>query len=285
MRAIIKCITTIDLSTFCIEQSSKPEANSPPDPKPCHPLENLFCDNNWWPELSQDHKEIIKHKDEIISIVSPDDQDMVKETFLCIIYDEATRTWVLVNHPTTKGITFRLKNDDSDKLKRACERLVTDLQNCNQQEKSNKKNEVAIKFDFISRIEVREPTRPDHTYSGEIIPAQRWKLAIKQKNTELYLSIISGFVAIGLILLSLPIGHVILATNALPIETHVPFIQDLNFLKDHPDWCEFFKGLIERLGTSAVVTATISLLSIILFYLDIRQKPMVRWSISVSQNP
>jgi hypothetical protein len=132
MRAIIRCKSNVD-------------------PKG---LDGLLIEKDWWPGIEQTDPEIVKRKNEILSHVAGEDLVITERTYLYTIYDEATKSWGIVNNPTKHGITFRIKNPDSDKLKAACEKLVKNLQ-----EISNEKRQGAgnVTFEFISLIEVLEP--------------------------------------------------------------------------------------------------------------------------------
>lgn len=235
MRAIIKCITTVD-----------PQK-----------LDGLLIEKDWWPGLDQNHTEVLKHKEDILSHVADEDRAIAENTFLYTIYDEATKSWGIINNPTKHGVTFRVKNPDSDRLKRACERLARNLQELSSEKK---RGEIGTGFDFISKIEVLEPNSTDHAYSGEVLPADRKALAIQQKRNEFWVGVLALGSALLLLVITLP-----------PIETL--FLGSLTV-----DWHDYWKGFLDRLGTSAFVTATISGLNVLLHYFEISRKSIIRWT-------
>lgn len=234
MRAIIKCITNID----------------PKD------LDTVLTEKDWWPALDQNHEEVLRRRDEIFNHVADGDRAIAEKTYLFTIYDEATKSWGIINNPTKHGLTFRIKNPDSDRLKSACERLVNDLEHLN----GRSHGETPTKIRFISKIEVLEPNSSDHAYSGEVLPAGRFTLALKQRRTEIYVGLLAGLGALFFLILTLPpIAHWLL--SGLPGE-----------------WPTFSKGFLDRLATSAIVTSTVALLNVVLHWLELRRKSVIRWS-------
>jgi hypothetical protein len=220
-------------------------------------LDDVLKDAGWWPNLAQDHEEIIKRRDELLDHVAPEDVRLVKETLLFTIYDDITKSWGIVNSPTTHHIDFRIRNRDSDHLKNACERLVADIQRAG---KSVRREEDAD-FSFSSKIEVFEPNSSDHAYYGDILPRKRFTYARHRRQTEFWVGVLAAIVGLVLLVLALP-----------PIANQI-------FASFSPDWQEYLKGFVDRLATSAIVTATVSLLNVFLFWLDFRRKPIINWNV------
>lgn len=75
MRAIIKCKSRIETSK----------------------LDGVLKEKGWWPTLAQEHPELLRRKDEILSHVAEDDLVMVKETMLFAIHDDITKSWGIVS--------------------------------------------------------------------------------------------------------------------------------------------------------------------------------------------
>jgi hypothetical protein len=234
MRAIIRCRSNVD-------------------PKG---LDGLLIEKDWWPGIDQIDPEVVKRKDEILSHVAVEDLIITERTYLYTIYDEATKSWGIVNNPTKHGITFRIKNPDSDKLKAACERLVKNLQEISNEKRHGDGN---IFFEFISFIEVLEPNSINHAYSGEILPPNRSNLAIQTKRSEFIVGIGAGILALFLLIVTMP-----------PIENVITSGWSV-------EWYTYVKGFSDRLATSAIVTSTVSILTVLLYYFDIRRKSIIKW--------
>ena len=237
MRAIIKCKCNVE-----------PNA-----------LDGLLTEKGWWPVLSQEHEEIIKRRDELLGHVADDDLVMVKDTLQFTIYDDITKSWGIVSNPTRHFIDFRIRNRDSERLKFACERLVTDLQDISQRAR-NKKEEGA-NFTFVGKIEVFEPNSSDHAYFGEVLTRNRFTYARHKRAVEFWVGISALIVGVVLLILNLP------------------FISNFIFANTASEWATYFKGLIDRFGSSAMVTATVSLLNVFLYWADLRRKSVVIWNV------
>lgn len=218
-------------------------------------LEHFLIEQGWWPALDQDHPEVVAMRDEILKTVSNGDHTLAKETYLFTIYHEESRSWGIISRPNRQVITIRVKNPVAERLKAAAEKIVDDCLNQSRQKRPSQD----IHFLFRSRIEVFEPGSGDHAYFGEILPANRFLLAISQRRTEFYVGLIASTAAILMLICTLPpvihalIGHMV------------------------PEWQLWLRGLLERLGSSAVVTATVSGLNVFLHWLDLRRKRGIRW--------
>ncbi|UCD57752.1 MAG: hypothetical protein JSV16_01185 [Candidatus Hydrogenedentota bacterium] len=235
MRAIIRCRTNVEP----------------------HGLDALLSERDWWPNLSQEHEVVQERKREILTHVTEGDRDIAEGTHLYTIYDAETRSWGIVSNPTKGVMTFRLKNQVSDRLKTATEKLVYDLQVIN----AKRRKHGGIKFDFYPTLEVLEPNSQNHAYSGEIIPASKLKYAIQQRRIEAMVGLIAALSAVFFSLLTVP-------------SIRSPLFQQLP-----PEWYSWLSGFAERLATSAIVVATISWLHLLLHWLDLRRKGVIRWSL------
>jgi len=240
MRALITA--TIDASSDILD--SLPQA-----------LQHFLIDHGWWPALDQEHPEIVTMRNEILKTVSNGDHTLAKETCLFTIYHEESRSWGIISRPNRQVITIRIKNPVAERLKRAAEKMVNDCQSL----ASRKRRDPDMRFQFRSRVEVFEQGNGDHAYFGEILPASRFRLAIQQRRTEFYFGLIASVVAILLLFCTLPpIIHLLFGHMA-------------------PEWQAWYKGVLERQASSAIVTATVSWLNVFLHWLDLRRKSGIRW--------
>jgi hypothetical protein len=88
---------------------------------------------NWLPNICVDGKEnelrfiIRKQKESIFKTIPDEKETTLKNTTFVTIYDGETKTWGIVTRTNKYRITFRLKNPQSYKLKKACESLVKEL--------------------------------------------------------------------------------------------------------------------------------------------------------------
>ncbi len=238
MRAIIKCSTNVDVNK----------------------LDGLLAEKGWWPNLAQNHDEIEKRKREVLSHVAADDLVMVEETVLYTIFDDITNSWGIVSNPTQHSIAFRLKNRDSERLKLATERLVSNLQSLSHSSRRGS-GEESVKFTFVGKIEVLEPNSEDHAYYGEVLPINRFSYARRKRSTEFWVGVLAAIAGLSLLVITFPP----IASNAL--------------VNLSPEWQVYIKGLVDRLGTSAIVTATVSLLNVVLYWFNLRRKSVIIWNV------
>ena len=99
MRAIIPCQTRVSQSN----------------------LHNIFDQAGWLSSLSQEDPLVLRERDSILDLVAEEDKPVVGRTFWFMIYHNETKSWGLVNAPTTGTIEFRLKNRAATELRSACE--------------------------------------------------------------------------------------------------------------------------------------------------------------------
>lgn len=241
MRAIVKCTA-----------SGHTEGKNQ-----CEKLQKLLDQHNWCPRLSADDRELETRKAEILLNVADDDRNLVEKTFFCTIYDEDSKTWGIVNNPTSHAFTFRLKNPISDRLKAATEKLVADLSGVT----SGGKAAGNGPFEFHNPIVVLEPTSQHHAFVGEVLPAKGLILAMKEKKRETYVGGLTIFLTVVFMILS------------LPWTTQHLFGQ---FSQSFQDW---IAGNLSRFSTAALVTATISWFEVILYWFQERRHSAVRWTL------
>lgn len=185
---------------------------------------------------------------------------MVEETVLYTIFDDITNSWGIVSNPTQHSIAFRLKNRDSERLKLATERLVSNLQSLSHSSRRGS-GEESVKFTFVGKIEVLEPNSEDHAYYGEVLPINRFSYARRKRSTEFWVGVLAAIAGLSLLVITFPP----IASNAL--------------VNLSPEWQVYIKGLVDRLGTSAIVTATVSLLNVVLYWFNLRRKSVIIWNV------
>ncbi len=220
-------------------------------------LDALLSKRDWWPAVPQDHELVEERKRDILNQVKEGDRDIAEGTHLYTIYDAETRSWGIISNPTKRTITFRLKNPVSDRLKAATEKLIYDFQVLGE----NNRKPDGMLFEFFPTVEVLEPNSQNHAFSGVIIPAGTLKYAIDKRTIEAAAGLIAALFAAMFSLLTIPSARSLL----------------FNWLS--PEWFTWLSGFLERLATSAIVVATISWLNLLLYWLDLRQRGVVRWSL------
>ena len=216
-------------------------------------IDDILKKHGWLPRLDEADAEGIldKHRSEILNTVHEDDLPIVKATLLpYVLYDASTKTWGIINEPADNQITFRLKNPIPDRLKLATEKLVKDLQ-------ESAETDSSIKLEFRDKIEVLEPGGFMHAFSGDVLPKARFRLAVKLRRTESFVGLIAFLASIFLLLLTIP-----------PIRTGI---------FANGGWGLWTVGFLERLSTSAIVTATVSWLNVILYWFELRRQPTILW--------
>lgn len=225
MRAVIKCDADIidDQLTQWLEQ------------------------RNWLPNEPQNAQLVEQHRAETLEYVPAQDRTIAEHTHILTLFDETTRAWGTVCRPNKKRLTFRLKHPVSEKLKKACERLVTDIL-------SNS----SLQFSE-TKIEVLEPQGEHRAFAGTVLSPHRWHVVKQERRTEYRVMLASGAIAIGTLLATSPALRPLLLS---------PFALD---------WATWVGGILERLGTTAVVTAIVAGLQLYLHWKDVQREPPIRW--------
>lgn len=204
---------------------------------------------SWSPKLGQDHESVLRQRQVIINEISDKERTVVSDTSFAVLYDENSSSWVIVSKVSEGVLTFRVHNSISDKLKNACDDLVRDLL------KSN------IKFEFIGKVEIFEPQGDKSIYYGEIFPKQLFRVAMKQKQIETAIGIISLLTGIILLIMTIP-----------PISAVL-------FEKLTTEWKTWVQNLLDQFTASALITATVSAITIIIHFLEIKKKGIIHWTL------
>lgn len=122
-----------------------------------------------------------------------------------------------------------------------------------------------IHFSFEDPIEVLEPGGQTHAYFGKVLPlpSNRVGIVLRARRNEFLVGIIAAAVSIILLVLT------------------TPWVESLLYgVQVNPGtWAAWSKGFLERLGTSAIVTWTVSWLNVLLYWFQIRQASIIQWTL------
>lgn len=246
-------------------------------------LKKILYKNDWWPVLPQEDELVVNHYNEILEHVSEQDKAWVGRTYRFTIYDEISKSWGIVNRPSTYCITFRIKNPNSDKLKQACEKLIADLVR-----ETNGVESIDIKqpaprlysliapiipnwsqksqdkmFSFPTRIEVLEPNSSLHAFSGDVKIGNKFRVLISVKKTDFIVAVVAALVSLFLLFITWP---------SIQPALFSAFTSDEKML-------EWIDGFLQRLATSTIFTTFVTSLNLLLYYREIRPKAYIHWTI------
>jgi hypothetical protein len=234
MRAVITCRT----------QANKNE------------MEQFLRENYWLPSAGQEDEYVIKMRDEIILQISPDDKEYAEKNIWFTVFDISTRSWGIVDNPIHGTLVFRIKNSVSQRLERASQKLVDDL---------NKAPNLKVGFD--PRIDVLQANTGQHAFFGEILlpkPFGRIRRAISDRGIDATVGLIAGLIALALLIITIP------SIN--------PAVMSFLAITDK-SWQDWWNGSFARLSTSAIVTFTVTWSGILVHWLRIRRKAIIDWSV------
>jgi len=213
-------------------------------------IDDVLKSYGWFPKLT--NQDVCnRNRDEILQTVHKDDIEVVRGSLLdYVVLHDPTKTWGIINKPTDNAITFRLKNPVPDRLKTATEKLVKNLQSVSEKDKS-------LFFEF-EKIQVLEPGGDIHAFSGTVLPKGRLGLAIQRKKTEWVVGIAALLATLFLLFITIPPMRGII----FPLSS---------------SWSTWGVNFLDRLSTSAIVTATVSLLNVFLYWFDLSRQSVVVW--------
>lgn len=216
-------------------------------------IDDILKKYGWLPRIK--NQEVLDNRrDEILAMIHKDDLEVVNETILpYTLLDDPTKTWGIVNRPADNLITFRLKNQYPDRLKTATEKLIRDLQKVSA-------TETGIFFEFDSKIEVLEPGGFMHALSGSVLPTNRLILAIQRRRSEWLVGIAAFITAMAFLFFTIP-----------------PFREAFFGPPPIIGWGDWTLGFLERLSTSAIVTGTVSWLTVFLYWFELRRQSVIVW--------
>lgn len=218
-------------------------------------LKGILIESKWWPPLDQNDPEVVRHRNSIISLVADEDKQIVEATIWYMIFNNKLRTWGLINSPHVGDIEFRLKNQSSPQLQKACEELVAALQ-------SKLGAGVNVSIEFTETIEVLEANSQHYAYYGDPLPDThkgKWKLAKMERLSEWRLGGILFGCSLLLMLLTIPPSRLF-------------FSQFLSY-----EWMEWGDGALGRLATSALVSSLVSYVGVLMHYFEIQRHGAIRW--------
>lgn len=205
--------------------------------------------NGWLP---QEDPEVGRHQNEIIDTMPEHKREFARSTCEFTIRHNQTDSWGIICRPTNNRIEVRLKNEQADKLRSACEAFV---------EKVNQSDQ-RIQFDH-DEIEVLERDQDIHAFYGKILPdpAERWKLTKREKYQEWCAFHIFLRIAGGCLICTLPI-----------VESRIfsPLMGQI--------WSKWVCDTLGRLATTFLATSAAAYLSVRFFYFAIARVHYVKWS-------
>jgi hypothetical protein len=203
--------------------------------------------HNWLPNDDQASQVVEQHKRETLQYVPEQDRTIAEHTHCLTLFDELTRAWGTVCRPNKHRLTFRLKHPVSERLKSACERLVVEIH-----------GNSLLKF-AETTIEVLEPQGEHQAFVGTVLPSTRWDLVKREKRTEYRVSLAAGVITV------------------LCLAATTPWFQPIVLSPFSQAWAEWMKGILERLGTTAIVTSIVTALEVFLHWRELVKGPPIRW--------
>jgi hypothetical protein len=207
--------------------------------------------DRWW--INQNLESTKKIKNEIIDTLPQNIKEIIQEqgTYTFLIFGPKEESYGLISAPVKGEIDIRFKNENGEKLQSVAERLIKELS-------------FQIKeIEFEERISVKQKNSDAEAFHGRITtPKYRsiFQIAKNDKKADFWIGFWTLLITVLLIVLSVPP-----VLNLLfPIE---------------PEWKKFVSGLLERLFTATIVTVFISMISIVLYYNEIKRHPTVKWEL------
>jgi hypothetical protein len=220
-------------------------------------LRQVFVESKtWWPPYPQDDPLVTKERNDILTHVAEGDRELVERTYQFMIYHHRTKSWGLVNCPQAGIAEYRIRNQDSLQLRKACENFLETLT------QYNAKHHVGLEFAEI--IRVLEPNSADVAYYGEVLPAPDFKSAKHERSGEWRIGKSFLLATIILTLITIP-----------PMERWVD-----SFVAK--DWVTWGAGFLGRCATSALVTAVVSFIAVVFHWYELRRVGQVRWLFKTS---
>ena len=208
----------------------------------------------WWSQLPQDSDEIQRRKAEVLARVPQAYRELVAQTYWYTIYNDETKTWGIVNSPTSGRIAIRLVNDNTATLKKACEILVRGLQ----ETVGEPDREGVDHLDFLPEVTIMAPDNAVATYRGEILSEARLRALLRERRIEYR----TASYALGLALF-------IFVVTTPPLEAPLLAYND--------KWARWFFGILERTGTAAITTFTLFCFDIASRLRALQEKMVIRW--------
>ncbi len=210
---------------------------------------------HWLPSKGVEKEYLDKKRDEVIASLPQEVQERVRSTVECVIFDRTTETWGTVTVETTGILTFRLKNPDADKLRRATERLVEEIDNYSVVHGNHLK--------LPEHVQILQANVTHLAFNGTIVLFRKgtFRFALKEKQTEV--RIVQFALAILFLLL--------VATFPYVKKTVAEVFSNLSQVNG-PLFAEWVFGNLDRLTTSMLTTIVVAALGIAFYYSSLRQQ-------------
>jgi hypothetical protein len=226
---------------------------------------------------------------EILEHVAPTDRELARITFQYPIFDRQTQTFGTVHYePDMHHTIIRLKNEQSEKLKAATQRLVEDLIIAGREVSRSVRalNAIRAAGRFLlrawfrpahrqrrqiafGRIRVLEPRSANEAFSGEVVSERSLESVIRERRGDLIVAAVFLSLGVVVFLLSSP-----LVWN-FDYKTHTQQWSD--------GWLPWIAGNLSRVGSAFFVGVFLPIIQIWLYWRNVRRKPSIEWHIDVAQ--
>ena len=195
-----------------------------------------------------------ERRDDLLSQIAATDASAVTETLWYVIYSVTHDTFGLVNAPMRGRVTVRLYNADLPHMKAACEEFVRGVQKA----LGEPDRRGIDRLDFADELSILPAKSTKATARGEILTETRLHNLLEERRVE-YRTARSALI----------LALVIFAVTIPPAEAP--------FLAASPAWGRWFFGILERVGTAAITTATMFCFDIVQRLRHLRENTVVRW--------
>jgi hypothetical protein len=226
---------------------------------------------------------------EILKHVADTDKELAIITFQYPIFDRQTQTFGTVHYePDMHHTTVRLKNEQSEKLKVATQRLVEgvvigkpDVRRSARILNAARKAGRAItrlwfrsghryrRLIVFGRIRVLEPGSSNEAFSGTVVAERSLDSVIRERRGDLTIAGVFLFLGLTVSILS------------------SPWIWDFDLRLHNGTWSDgwlaWVAGNLSRIGSAFFVGAFLPVIQIWLYWRSVRRKPSVEWHIDVAE--
>lgn len=241
-------------------------------------LEHIIIDflqiKEWIPNISP-HSVLVQEKQkEILETIKDDHLPLVENTFVGTIIHSHTYSWGIFNRPVDFGIEFRIKQPIPNKLRNACEKLVSDIHGTtipfeiprnygeDNGDPNSENNTICgtITIKLLPQIDVLEPGSEHQAFGGEIMTEHLRELAFEEKSVEVKIGTYAAIFAVLLLVITIP-----------------PIFAVFNVGEP---WVTWIKGTLDRLSTSAIFSSAVSWVNVYLHYQKLKEQKtaIIRWS-------
>jgi hypothetical protein len=246
MRALLKIDTNLDRTQFI----------------------KILNDNAWIPNFEPKSDMYLQHKNEIVNQI-PKEKGYTESSFVCLIYDDNEDTWGLVTSTNPTKYIIRFKNLKTNKLKETCTNFIKTLIN---NPSLVLHNNIKPHFKFKEKVEIFEPNSEHSIIFGDLITTSAFGWILVNKKTEFYFALTTLIFAVLAFLISRTIhlpAQEILHSSANPNESWK--LIDIN---ENKHW---YKDVLQRLGTTSLVSFFATLFPILFDYFKNLKTPKINW--------